>query len=169
MKYLILTLIFCSACSTPMKQDIDLTKLKLDERAYTGNIQVLLNDLRNKQLTCDLFLNSDMNPVFRLSPDGSYQFVSKKKQLAFSRIACLYTVNKQRRWIYHTLDLTRVKQPTDSSELFNLGHLTIEWKVDDSQFTQNDGTTFGSEDKMKDVGTVNLKPSETAVPPSPQI
>lgn len=169
MKYLILTLIFCSACSTPMKQDIDLTKLKLDERAYTGNIQVLLNDLGNEQLTCDLFLNSDMNPVLRLSSNGDYQFISKKKKLAFSKIACIYTVNNQRRWIYHTLDLTRVNQPADSNALFNLGHLTIEWKVDDSQFAQTDDTAFGSEDKMKDSGTIKLKPSETAVPPSPQI
>jgi hypothetical protein len=152
-----------------MKRDVDLTKLKPDERAYTGNIQVLLNDLGNDQLTCDLFLNSDMNPMIRLSPSGDYQFISKKKHLAFSRISCIYTVNNQKRWIYHSLDIPRIKQPVDSNKLFNLGQLSIVWKVDDSQFNQKNDTAFGSEDKMKDIGTITIKPGKTAVPSSPQI
>lgn len=169
MKYLFLTLILCTACATPMKQDIDLTKLKPEERAYNGNIQVELNDLKNEQLTCDLFLNSDLNPTIRLSPDGDFQFKSTKKKLAFSKIACIYTVNDQRRWIYHSLDLQRVNQPKNSNEFYNLGQISIDWKVDDSVFPKNDKVVFGSEDKMKDVGTLEIKPSETAVPPSPQI
>jgi hypothetical protein len=152
-----------------MKQDIDLTKLKPEERAYKGNIQVTLNDVKNEQLTCDLFLNYDLNPTIRLSPDGDFQFKSTKKKLAFSKIACIYTVNNQRRWIYHSLDLAKINQPKDSNEFYNLGQFSIEWKVDDSKFSKKDPAPFGSEDKMKDVGTIEIKPLDTATPPSPQI
>lgn len=158
-KIIALLLLSLTACSTPTKHNIDLAKLKPEERAYAGNIQVDLNGMKNDQLTCDLFLNSDINPMIRLSADGDYLFKSIKKTLAFSKIACIYKIKDEKHWINHSLELSRVKQPTEdkSKEIYNLGNMVIVWKVDDSEFKKDPTNVFGSEDKMRDIGKLEVK------------
>jgi hypothetical protein len=158
-----------SACSTPMKETVDLTKLKPDQRAYAGNIQVHLNDLTNDKLTCDLFLNSDISPTIRLSPDGNYQFKSTKKKLAFSKIACVYKIKNEKYWVNHSLDIPRVAQLDESKakEVFNMGYLTLNWKVADSEVSTEKNPVFNSEDKMRDIGKIEIK--TTTAPTSPQL
>jgi hypothetical protein len=160
-----------TACAAPMKQTIDQTKLKPNERAYSGNVQVDLNGLTNDKVTCELFLNSDLNATIRVSPDGNYTFKSIKKKLAFSKIACIYKLKNEKHWIYHSLDLQRISQPdeTKAKEVYDLGGLKIIWKVNDSEIAADSTNVFGSEDKMKDVGELTVKPADNAKPASPQL
>lgn len=167
----VLSLLLTTACSTPMKQEIDLAKLKPEERAYSGNIQVDLNGVKNDQLTCDLFLNSDINPVIRLSPDGNYQFKSIKKKLAFSKIACIHKVNNKKHWVYHSLELQRIPQPTEAQakEIYNMGGIEIVWKIPDSEFESEPITVFESKDPVRDFGKLEVRPQAKEISPSPQI
>jgi hypothetical protein len=165
----VILILALSACAAPIKQNIDQTKLKPDERAYKGNVQMDLNGMTNDKLTCELFLNSDLNATLRVSPDGNYMFKSIKKKLGFSKVACIYKVKNEKHWIYHSLDLPKIAQSPDNKEIYNMGDLKITWKVDDSEFTHNTTSIFGAEDKMRDIGKLEVKPSETAKPTSPQL
>lgn len=163
-----LTLIL-GACSTPIKQEINFDKLKPDERVYTGIIQVDLNGKTNPDLTCDLFLNSDIAPTIRLAADGVYQFKSIKKKLAFSKIACIHQVGNTKHWIRQSLDIERIKQPEEAKakEVHNMGTLQLTWIVNDSEFNKDvDG--FQSEDSMRDIGKLTIKSLPYSESPSNQ-
>ncbi len=154
----LLFLISLSGCSTPTKQDVNLEKLKPEERVYTGNIQVDLNGKRNADLTCDLFLNSDISPTIRLAKDGIFQFKSIKKKLAFSRIACIHQVGNTKHWVRHDLDIERINQPdeTKAKEVHNMGTLNITWVINDSEL-EKDPDNYGSVDSMASIGKMTVK------------
>lgn len=165
------SLFFTAACSTPAMQEIDLAKLKGDERAYEGNIQVDLNGKKNPDLTCDLFLNSDINPMIRISPDGDFVFKSIKKKLAFSKIACIYQVKNEKKWIIHSLDIPRIAQTPENlrNQVFNMGSLKINWNVSDTDLNKDPNGIFNSEDPTRDIGKIEINPGDAEKPPSPQI
>lgn len=147
-----------TACNTPTKHEVNLEKLKPEERVYTGLIQVDLNGKTNEDLTCDLFLNSDIAPTIRLAKDGVYQFKSIKKKLAFSKIACIHQVGNTKYWVRHDLEIDRIKQPEESKakEIHNMGTLTITWVIKDSEL-EKDPDNYGSVDSMASVGKLSLK------------
>lgn len=151
------------ACNTPTKQNIDMTKLKDEERVYSGSIQVDLNGKTNSDLTCDLFMNSDIAPTIRLSADGEYLFKTIKKTLAFTKIACLYTVNKNQKWIYQNLDIPRIKRPDESKskEVYNMGAYQIVWTVKDSDFESNVPMT--NRDPMEPIGKIKVTHTPAAI------
>ena len=155
-----------AACGTPTKQTIDMAKLKPEERVYTGNIQVNLNDKLNPDLTCDLFMNSDFAPTVRLAHDGEYLFKTNKKTLAFTRISCLYTHDKKQLWIHQKLGIPRITQPdeTKAKDVHNLGTITVNWTVKDSDFEKG-ADVMATKDPMAPIGKIQV--TETKPVPAP--
>lgn len=155
----LLSLIALVGCSTPTKQEVNLEKLKPDERVYTGVIQVDLNGKTNADLTCDFFLNSDIGPTIRLAQDGVYQFKSIKKKLAFSKIACIHKVGNKSHWVRHDLDIERIKQPEEdkAKEVHNMGTLEIKWVIHDSELEKDQDGFNQNSDSMASVGKLTLK------------
>lgn len=146
-----------SACTSPSKKDFDLAKLQPNERVYAGNIQVNLNGKTNTDLTCDLFLNSDIAPVFRLSPSGDYVFKSNRKTLAFSKIVCIHKVDTTSVWAKQNLNLKRIERPEDASAIHKLDNLAITWTIADQEIKKDSTNPFETSRVDKVIGKIEVK------------
>lgn len=156
---LLASIILLSSCTTPMHQEFDLSKLKPEERVYAGNIQVDLNGKKNADLTCDVFVNNDLNPSFRISPSGEYKFKTIKKSLRLSKIACIHLVNNEKRWVYHGLETERIKQPDESKaqKIHRMKDLDIKWTIPETAFQKDSVQVFERNDPTQDIGKLVLK------------
>ncbi len=148
---------FLSSCSAPSKTSYDLAKLQPNERVYTGNIQVTLNGKTNADLTCDLFLNSDIAPMVRLTPSGDYIFKSNRKTLALTRIACIHKIGNKSIWAKQSLNLKRIERPAQSDHIHHLDHIVIQWTIPEEELQADDIDVFGSNTLKKNIGTIDVK------------
>jgi hypothetical protein len=148
LKYL-LVLLALSACAS---QNINLDKLKTDDRIYTGKMSVDLNGKTNKDLVCDVFLNVDLNPAFRISADGLYYFKTSRQKLSLNKITCLSKIDGKSQWITHDIDVKKIKRNEDENTVTSLGLMDIHWKIQDQ--SEQLGTKFATDmdERLNNIG-----------------
>jgi hypothetical protein len=156
MKKLGVLLLLVTACAT--QQKIDVEKLKTDERIYTGKMNVTFNKKTNKDLSCDVFFNVDIAPMFRLSADGNYYFKTSRSKLTYNKIVCLHKIGNESYWVSHSFDLKRIKRVEDEDTVTTLGTINITWRVDDDQILGG-ATRFANDvtANTEDVGKFKIE------------
>lgn len=151
MKQFIVTFLFTATSiilTSCASKQIDLQKMKSEDRLYTGKMLLNLNGKTNKDLTCDVFLNIDLNPAFRLSPDGFYYFKTNRKKLNLNKITCMFNINGKNKWVSNYFNFEKLSKEKNEHFVTSLGVINAKWTIKPED-VERPATQFANDTKEK--------------------
>lgn len=127
---LLVILLFLMGCATN-SSELHLGKWKEKDRLYVGRVIVNFGDLPPEDLKCEVYINRDIVPIFKLDRDGYFFYKTDREEARLSRISCYHRPNfYMAAWHHHSLPLKPFKRPADSLEATYFGDVYVTWKFD---------------------------------------
>ena len=124
---LLLAVLFGCASSS----NIDLKNLRDGEHVLFGNIEINFNGKTTKEVPCDIYVNSEFKPLFKVLPDSLNVFKVKDDLVNFVQIACLDRKNpNETAYYFYTFTLPVLKPASASTTLNYYGDIQIKWNTD---------------------------------------
>src|SRR4051812_2262172 len=108
-----------AACTT-LSDDVSVKKMQPKQRLYVGRILVTMNEKPAPK--CEVYLNMDVAPSIKLTPDGFLIYKTDRSELKFRSIACYDQLDMYlAAWHHQKLNLTAVSRPEDQNTVNYFG------------------------------------------------
>ena len=145
-------------CATP-SNETDFEKVKPKQRVYVGNVEVNLNGKRAEK--CELFMNSNLAPNFKLSEDGFVVYKTSDRKPFLGKVRCLHKYNhRNSAWHTQELELNPLNRPKKRKSVNYFGHITLDWKInpkDTLTAPAQDPSAFKKVGMVDSSGKIQLK------------
>lgn len=133
-RFALLTLTTClfllAGCATT-SNELRIGKLMRKQRVYVGRILVDFGGMPQKDLKCELYINNDLVPNFKLSADGYFFYKTDREKPELSRITCYHRPNVQlAAWHHQKLGLKPFHRPEEQTDAVYFGDLIVTWDFD---------------------------------------
>jgi hypothetical protein len=144
---------FLAAGCVTVANELDLKKFGPKDRLYVGRIFINFNG--NEHPKCELYVNSDLTPVLKLTEDNWVFYRTDRVEPTFSKIACYHESSTYyAAWHTQQLDFSKLVQTNSNIDAVYFGDVHIEWKIDDKDtVTAAENAPF-DETSPKRIGTV---------------
>jgi hypothetical protein len=116
-----------AGCATNSDQ-LKVAKMQPKERLYVGRVLVDFGDTPSADLKCEVYINSDIVPIFKLSSDGYFFYKTDREKPRLSNITCYHRPSLYlAAWHHHALNLKHFYRPDDQKEAVYFGDIIVKW------------------------------------------
>lgn len=121
------TFLGCATTSNELRIGL----LTPNQRVYVGRVKVDFGGLPEDELKCELYINRDIVPAFKLSRDGYFFYKTDRSEARLSKIACYHRANLYlAAWHLQKIPLKPFYRPENQKEAIYFGDLFIKWDFD---------------------------------------
>lgn len=126
---LLIIILIAASCASP-SNILNLENIKSDERVYIGKFNITFNGQSNENINCELFINSEYKPTFKVSDDGYVFYKSKAEIIKFDQIACQDEKNElESRWYNFDIPYNSIIAPKSDKTITYFGDIKIIWNT----------------------------------------